>query len=89
MLEKIIQLAKDNGDDSAEYEVKWRGYNVYAPVFLDDEPHFLGTPEIILEKDGEIRFGSPDEAYAYLEFRTPKPSKKLIAKFMKIINGTA
>ena len=89
MMDKIIQLAKENDYDSAEYSGKWKGYSVYVAVFLDDEPHFLGKPEIILEKGGEIRFGTPSETRKYLEHITPKPSKRLIAKCMKILNGTA
>lgn len=89
MLEKIIQLAKENGYDSAEYAGEWNGYSVYKPIFLDDEPHYIGIPEIILEKGGVIRFGTSDEDDAYLESRTPKLSKRIIAKCFKILNGTA
>ena len=89
MLQRVVQLAVENGYDSAEYECTWNGYRVYTPVFNDPDLCYIGAPDIILEKDGMIRFGTAEETSAYIEFRTPKLSKKIIAKCMKILNGTA
>lgn len=89
MLERVIQLAIENDYDSAEYDGEWNGYRVYVPIFLDDEPHFTGIPEIILEKDGLIRFGTSEEDKAYLKYKTPPLSQKLIKKCLKILNETA
>ena len=60
MLEKAIQMAKEDGYDLAVYDGEWEGYHVYLPIFLDGEPHYLGIPRTILEKDGELRFGTPN-----------------------------
>ena len=86
MLEKAIQLVKESGYDSAEYECKWNGYSVYVPIFHDPDLCYIGAPDIILEKDGKIRFGTTEETSAYIEFRTPRLSKRIIKKCMRILN---
>ena len=89
MLEMAIQMARADGYDSAVYDGEWEGYRVYLPIFLDGEPHYLGIPRVILEKDGALRFGKPSENMAYLEFKTPSPSDEMIKKALEILNETA
>ena len=60
-LQKAIKMAKASIYDGAEYIGEWNGYVVYEPIFDDDEPHYIGFPEFILEKSGEFRWTKDDE----------------------------
>ena len=64
--EKVIDFAKQQGYDSAEYIGKWRGYDVYEPLFAGDEVSVVGPPLIILVKGAKIRMSTEDEAYEQL-----------------------
>ena len=67
--EDVIKFAKKNGYDRAEYDTKWRGYDVYLPIIdgKQDEIVCIGPPIIILVKGEKIRLSSPDEAFEYID----------------------
>lgn len=44
------------------------GYEVYSPVFDDDELQIISYPQQILIKEDEIRYSSPDESFQILPF---------------------
>lgn len=65
-MEKIKTFAKEQGYDNAVYLGKWRGYDVYEPVFNGDEVSIVGLPLIILVKGDVVRMSTVDEAFEQL-----------------------
>ena len=37
------RMAKDSVYDRTEYVGEWNGFDVFDPVFDDDEPHYIGS----------------------------------------------
>ena len=68
--ERVIDFAQQQGYDSAEYIGKWRGYDVYEPLFAGEEVACVGSPLIILVKGSKIRMSTEDEAYKQLREST-------------------
>lgn len=67
-LDSAIEMARNSVYDNARYLGKWKGFDVYEPVFEDDEDHFIGLPEFILAKNGSIRWTTGiDEAFAIMD----------------------
>ncbi len=89
MLEKAILLAKENDYDTARYEGEWNGFAVFRPAFLDDEPHYLGFPEVILVQNGIARFSTYEEAMAYQSTFSEPIDEKEQAELLRILNETA
>lgn len=46
-LSKAQKLAKLSIYDSVEYLGEWNGYEVWEPGFDDDEPRFIGFPQLV------------------------------------------
>lgn len=67
-LDSAIEMAQKSIYDSARYLGKWKGFDVYEPVFEDDEVHFVGQPEFILAKNGSMRWTiGTDDAFAIMD----------------------
>ncbi len=66
-IDKVIEYAKKNGYDTAQYLNSWRGYDVYEPIFDGEGTVFIGPPLVILVKDNKIRMSTVDEAYQHLD----------------------
>lgn len=64
---KIIEFAKDQGYDSASFLQKWKGYEVYEPIFEGEGVQKVGLPLVILVKKNSIRLSTQDEAFALLD----------------------
>lgn len=61
MLQEVINFAKLQGYESAEYLCDWNGFKCYEPI--NKNLSFTGLPLLILEdKDGNIRMSTPEEA---------------------------
>lgn len=67
-LDAAVKMAQKSIYDSARYLGKWKGFDIYEPVFEDDEVHFIGQPEFILAKSGSMRWTiGTDEAFAIMD----------------------
>jgi hypothetical protein len=64
--ENILKFAKKQGYDEISYIGKWRGYDVYEPMFESEEVAFVGLPYVILVKEDEIRMSTPKESLEQL-----------------------
>lgn len=61
-------MAQKSIYDNARYLGKWKGFEVYEPVFEDDEIHYIGTPVFILAKNGTIRWtAGMEESFAIMD----------------------
>lgn len=63
---KIEIYAKKMGYESAVFRLKWKGYNVYEPIY-SDELSYIGLPLMILEKGGNFRMTNVDESFELLD----------------------
>lgn len=66
MSEKVVEFAKKQGYKTAEFVTKWKGYDVYEPVF-SDELSYIGLPLWILVKGSEIRMTDEKECFEILD----------------------
>lgn len=63
MKEKIKEMAEKYGFHDVKYIGKWKKYNVYEPIFTDEETHMIGFPQYLLERNGTVRWAeSSDES---------------------------
>lgn len=62
----VLQFAKDNGYCKVKKAGKWRGYQVYIPLYEVDYS-CIGLPLIILVKGNKIRLSTPEEAFDYMD----------------------
>ena len=53
---KASEMAKASIYHDAEYLGTWNAYEVFRPVFDDDEVHYTGFPQFILCSNGEARW---------------------------------
>ena len=65
-IEEVKAFAKKQGYDDVLYLEKWKGFDVYEPVFDGDEPSFVGVPLVVLVKDDIIRMSTVEEAFEQL-----------------------
>lgn len=65
-IEEIKAFAKKQGYDNVLYLEKWKGFDVYEPVFDGDEPSFVGVPLVILVKGDTVRMSTVEEAFEQL-----------------------
>lgn len=68
---KIVEFARAQGYSNVSSEgVKWQKYEVYEPkVSLMNAK--LDLPRMILVEGDRIRLSTPEEAYAFLDYRYP------------------
>lgn len=66
-IKKAMELAKSSIYDGVQHLGKWNGYEVFDPIFDDDEPRFIGLPQFILEKDNKFRWSQGDEWQEIME----------------------
>lgn len=69
-MEKIIEYAKAEGYDSAEYAGQWLDYEIYHPHFEGEDelhPAMVGLPFSILVKGETIRMSKPEEIFQILD----------------------
>lgn len=64
--ERIIKFAKEHGYENIEYLGKWQDYDVYEPIFDEENVSFIGLPLVILVKNSIIRMSTAEEAVAQL-----------------------
>lgn len=55
------KMAREAGFHDAKRVGVWKGYEVIEPIFTDGEDHFIGFPQYILYKDGELRWTKDHE----------------------------
>lgn len=64
------EYAKKNGFQTAKKLKPWRGFACWEAIYSEssgpDDTSFIGLPQIILEKNGKIRFAEYEEAIAYI-----------------------
>lgn len=65
-IEEVKAFAKKQGYDDVLYLEKWKGFDVYEPVFDGDEPSFVGVPLVILVKGDTVRMSTVEEAFEQL-----------------------
>lgn len=64
----VIEYAKSQGYESAEYLCDWRGFHCYEPILTEGEVSYIGLPLLILvDSTGKIRMSTADEAMQQLE----------------------
>lgn len=64
--DEILNLARDLNADSVTVGKNWKGYNVYKPEYEDGA--IVGLPYVILEKVGNARISTEEEAFEYLDY---------------------
>ena len=68
MKEAIIEFAKKNGYNSAEYLCEWNNYTCYEPIFKENAVSYIGLPLLILEdSEGNLRMSTPEEALEQID----------------------
>ncbi len=55
-MKKILELAQKSGFHSVKRLGIWQNYNVYEPIFTDNEIHLIGFPQYILVRGGKMRW---------------------------------
>lgn len=60
-LKRAQIMARKSIYDDARYLGEWRGFEVFEPTFADNEPRFIGFPQFILAKSGEVRWSTDAE----------------------------
>ncbi|MBO6258148.1 MAG: hypothetical protein J6M93_02265 [Succinivibrio sp.] len=74
--EKIVEFVRAQGYSNVSAEgVKWRNYEVYEPKVSLMKAK-LGLPQMVLVKEDKIRLSTPEEAYAFLDFRYPDEAER-------------
>jgi hypothetical protein len=64
----VIDFAKANGYETAEYLCDWRDFHCFEPILNPGEISFIGLPLLVLmDSRGKIRMSTPDEAMKQLE----------------------
>ena len=67
-LEKILEFAKDHGYASVKKMKPWRGYDVYEPIFDDENDiSFVGEPLLILVKDENKIMSTVEEDFRQID----------------------
>ena len=65
--EDVLNFAKEQGYESAEYLGEWNEYESYEPLLKAGEISYTGAPLVILvDKNDNIRMSTYDEAMQYL-----------------------
>ena len=54
-------MAQESIYDDARYVGQWDNFEVYEPIFIDDEEHFIGLPQYILAKGDTLRWTNDTE----------------------------
>lgn len=65
--EKIKEFAVQKGFQDVALLGKWRGYDVYEPIYNKDSVSMIGLPLAVLVKDNEMRMTTPEEAMSCLD----------------------
>lgn len=60
-LSKARKMAQESIYDDAQYVGRWNDFEVYEPIFNDDEEHFIGPPQYILAKGDTLRWTNDTE----------------------------
>lgn len=69
---EIIQFLEDgykkNNIESVRGPVSWHGYSVYIPInkMVEGKYPIIGLPQYILEKNGEIKWASMEDAFSIM-----------------------
>lgn len=66
--QKVIDLAKSYGFNSAEYVADWRGFNIFTPTMKDGEIPRIGQPVFILSKGDETRIATEKEWSQFIAY---------------------
>jgi hypothetical protein len=68
ILKRAVAMAQESIYDNAAYLGDWNEYAVYEPTFNDDEVHYIGIPQYILEKGGMLRWTKTEtESFAIMD----------------------
>ena len=59
--QKVKEFIRRSIYDGAEYAGEWNGYEVWRPVFADNEVHYIGFPQYILIKGDSVRWSQGTE----------------------------
>lgn len=63
---KVLELIKKLYTDKYKKGKKWKGFQVYEPIYSKDI--FIGEPTVVLEKEGRVRFSTYKESFEYLRY---------------------
>ena len=67
-IKQVKAFAKEQGYKDVKYIDKWRGFDVYEPIYSDTEDiAYIGLPYVILVKGDNIRMSTEEEAFAFLD----------------------
>lgn len=71
MKRKIRGIAKNmayqEGYDNVKYLNKWHEYDVFEPIYNDNEIRITGYPIFILHKDGKFRWSEYEEGVQIMD----------------------
>ncbi len=70
--EKVLEFARAQGFSNISAATPWQGYEVYEPKVSLMNAHKAALPQMILVKGDKIRMSTPEEAFAYLDFKYPQ-----------------
>lgn len=83
--EKVLEYAKSEGYDGAEYIGQYQSFFCYTPFFdrpFDEGVPPIGLPRLILvDCTGNTRFSSPEEAVLYGDTIKDRLEKDFIGQF--------
>lgn len=60
-IDNVLNLIKDSIYDDVKYVGEWQGFELYEPIFNDDEVHYIGMPSYILKKGDVVRWNTINE----------------------------
>lgn len=56
ILLKARKMTQEAGSDDVRPLGKWKGCDVTEAIFTDGEIHYIGYPQLILSKEGKLRW---------------------------------
>lgn len=69
-----MAYAAERGYVAVEYKGEWRGMDCYEPFVKEElepesayNPPMIGTPQMIFIENGEMRFGTLEEVFAWMD----------------------
>lgn len=66
---EIKEFTNKNGYESVEYLGKYKKYNVYEPIYREDEElYIVGLPAFILDDNGKLEWVQDDRSFDILNY---------------------
>lgn len=82
-MDELKNLIDELMGDGYREGPQWNGYRVYIPTY--NQPMYIGLPLVVLEKDGEYRISTDEEAMQYLSVSTDTEMTDLVTYIVKML----